>query len=263
MDWGDNGPLLLLLHGDMRTSRSWDAVARELASWFHVIALDARGHGDSDWTRRGYSMSDRVEDLAAFCEYVGLRGALAAGHSTGGVVVALCAERLPAAFNRLVLMEPLLVLDDGFHERVAVRADQPRRTWSSKDECGKYLKRHVLAGRWRDDVIADVVEHETMERPDGSIDMKWSSYTFNMEDRRDDHYDLRPRLRAMGLPVLFITSEKRRPYFKELGSMVDEVTDFHLLAINGTDHNMYMERPDAVAQAIVSFSAGDEMPLAV
>ena len=122
MDWGDNGPLLLLLHGDMRTSRSWDAVARELASWFHVIALDARGHGDSDWTRRGYSMSDRVEDLAAFCEYVGLRGALAAGHSTGGVVVALCAERLPAAFSRLVLMEPLLVLDDGFQ---TVQVDLP------------------------------------------------------------------------------------------------------------------------------------------
>ncbi|HIN71161.1 MAG TPA: alpha/beta hydrolase, partial [Dehalococcoidia bacterium] len=44
VDWGDNGPMLLLLHGSMRTSRSWDAMARLLHDRFHVIALDARGH---------------------------------------------------------------------------------------------------------------------------------------------------------------------------------------------------------------------------
>ena len=247
----------------MRTSRSWDAVARELSSRFHVIALDARGHGDSDWPRRGYSMSDRADDLAAFCEQLGLHGTLAAGHSTGGAVVALCAERLPGAFNRLVLMEPLLVLDDDFHERVSARADQPRRTWTSREECHDFLKQHPLAGRWRSDVIADVVEHETIELPDGSIDIKWSSDTFNVEDRRDDHYDLRPRIRGMGLPVLFITSENRRHHFEELGPMADELPDFHVLTINGTDHNMYMERPDAVAEYIASFAEGRPLPAEV
>ena len=57
VEWGDRGPPLLMLHGDMRTSRSWDAVARDLSSRFRVIAVDARGHGGSDWTPRGYAPS--------------------------------------------------------------------------------------------------------------------------------------------------------------------------------------------------------------
>ena len=263
MDWGDNGPSLLLLHGDMRTSRSWDAAARELSPRFHVVALDARGHGDSDWTPRGYSTPERVEDLAAFCEHVGLRGTLAVGHSTGGAVVALCAQRLPATFSRLVLMEPMVVLDDSFHRRVSARAGQPRRTWSSKDECREYLKRHAFAGRWRADVIDDVVEHETMELPDGSIDIKWSSDTFNAEDRRGDYYDLKPVLRDLDLPVLFITSETRRDHFEELRPLAAELPDFRLLTVKDTDHNMYMERPDAVAQSISRFACEEELPEAV
>ena len=50
VDWGGDGPTMLLFHGDMRTSRSWDAVSRRLKDDYRVIALDARGHGDSDWT---------------------------------------------------------------------------------------------------------------------------------------------------------------------------------------------------------------------
>jgi pimeloyl-ACP methyl ester carboxylesterase len=263
VDWGDNGPSLVLLHGDMRTSRSWDAVARELSPRFHVIALDARGHGDSDWTPRGYSMRDRVEDLAAFCSHIGLQEVISVGHSTGGAVVALCAQRLPAAFSRLVLMEPIVVLDDIFHEQVSARAGQPRRTWSSRDECREYLKRHAFAGRWRADVIDDVVEHETMELPDGLLDMKWSSDTFNTEDRRGDYYDLKPVLRDLDPPVLFITSEKRRRHFRELEPLAAELPGLHLLTVTDTDHNMYMERPDAVAQAITKFACKEGLPAAL
>ena len=260
MDWGDNSPSLLLLHGDMRTSRSWDAVARELRSRFHVIAVDARGHGDSDWTPRGYSNAERVEDLAAFCAQVDLTDIVGIGHSTGAAVMALCAQRLPGAFERLVLLEPVVVLNEQFHRMVTSRAGKPRRTWRSHPELHEYLKGHEIAGRWRADVIDDVVEHETMELPDGSIDIKWSSDTFNSEDRRGDYHDLRTVLRDLDLPVLFITSEKRRTYFQELEPLASELPEFQLLTVKDTDHNMYMERPDAVAQAIASFIAGDELP---
>jgi pimeloyl-ACP methyl ester carboxylesterase len=153
-----------------------------------------------------------------------------------------------------------MVLNEQFHRMVTSRAGTPRRTWRSHPELHEYLKGHEIAGRWRADVIDDVVEHETMELPDGSIDIKWSSDTFNAEDRRGDYYDLRTVLRDMDLPVLFITSEKRRTYFQELEPLAAELPDFHLLTVKDTDHNMYMERPDAVAQAIASFAAGDELP---
>ena len=99
---------MLMLHGDMRTARSWDAVARDLCRRFHILSLDARGHGDSEWTERGYRFDNRVEDLKAFCEHVGLSNMIAVGHSTGGVIMTKLADSHPGFFNRLVLLEPMV-----------------------------------------------------------------------------------------------------------------------------------------------------------
>ena len=263
MDWGDNGPPLLLVHGDMRTSRSWDAVARDLSQQFHVVAPDARGHGDSDWTARGYTLRERVDDLAAFCEYIGLNDAVGIGHSSGGAVVAFCAQRLPGMFSRLVLLEPLLVLDEAFQRRAASRSRQKRHTWSNRKELHEYLKRQVTARRWRDDVMQDVVNHETRELPDGSIDMKWASATFNWEDRRGDRYDLIPLLRSPAMPVLFLASQQRQASFDELRTMAAATPGLRMVIVNGSGHNMYMERPDSVSRAIRAFALDQALPSSI
>jgi pimeloyl-ACP methyl ester carboxylesterase len=47
--WGDDSlPPLILLHGGGANAHWWDHVAPRLATRFHVVALDFRGHGDSD-----------------------------------------------------------------------------------------------------------------------------------------------------------------------------------------------------------------------
>lgn len=164
-DWGGGGRTLLLLHGDMRTSRSWDAAARDLRSDFRVLALDMRGHGDSDWPESGYTFAQRADDLESFADSVGLRGVAVAAHSTGGVVAALLAERRPDIFSRLALLEPMVVVTESFQRMVSKRAETPRRTWASQDEMREYLKWHRMTGKWRDDVIEDVVEHESCALP--------------------------------------------------------------------------------------------------
>src|ERR1043166_6259225 len=54
LDWGTRGePPMLLLHGGAQTAHSWDEVAPDLARDHHVLALDQRGHGDTDWEPQG------------------------------------------------------------------------------------------------------------------------------------------------------------------------------------------------------------------
>ncbi len=260
VDWGDNGPPLLLFHGDMRTGRSFDAVARELCQEFHVMSLDARGHGDSDWTPRGYRWDERTEDLADFCKELGLRDAIGAAHSSGGVVMALCAEKYPGIFNRLILMEPMVVVDEKFQKMVAQRVDYPRTTWESREEIYDYLKAHQAAGRWRDDVIRDVVAHEAYQREDGLFDMKWSPHSFNWADRDGDFVDLKPVFRNLGLPILLIRSSDHNPRSKEQHAAPDDIPNFHTLTIQKASHNMYMERPDAISRAVTAFVEGQELP---
>ncbi len=247
---------MLLLHGDMRTARSWDAVARELCPRFHVIALDARGHGDSDWTPRGYTTDEKVDDLAGFLRELGLREIVGVGHSSGASVLAFGAGRPPGVFNRLVLLEPIVVLNETWQRRFAARAGQPRRTWATRQELHRYLEGHETARRWRADVLRDIVEHETLELPDGSIDMKWAGATFNPDDRLGDYYDLRLLFRKPVVPTLFVASQDRQTDFQGLVSVAEETTDFHTLIMRKSGHNMYMERPDAVARAVETFANG-------
>ncbi len=262
VDWGDNGPPLLLFHGDMRTSRSWDAVARDLRDRNRVVALDARGHGDSDWTQSGYRLAQRTEDLGGFCEVVGLGGAICVGHSSGGVVATLLADRSPGLFRGLVLLEPRLVVDGSFQRMVSGRGTKPRRTWGSRQELYDYLKGHELAGRWRDDVIRDVVDHEATELPNGRIDMKWSDAAMDWRERQGDHADLTPAFERLGIPVLFIISDQRRHEngFAPLRGIAERVDDFNLLTVRNTGHNIYMDRPDAVSRAISAFAIGESLP---
>lgn len=261
VDWGrpdsEASPLpVLLLHGDMRTSRSWDAVARNLCGQFHVIALDSRGHGDSDWPDSGYTFGQRIDDLEAFADFVAMRDAVAVAHSTGGVVAAMLAERRPDIFSRLMLLEPMVVVTEGFQRMVSQRAVRPRRTWGSREEMYDYLKRHPMTGKWRDDVIKDVVAHESYELPDGRLDMKWANASMDWKEREGDYHDLRPVLRTLGKPILFVMSDARAASFSDLNPIARETPDFDLLTIPDSEHNMYMNQPELVAEAVRDFSAG-------
>ena len=256
-DWGGDGrPTLLLLHGDMRTSRSWDAVARELRGDFRVLALDMRGHGDSDWTESGYTFAQRADDLEAFIDAVGIQGAAVAAHSTGGVVATLLAERRPDAFSRLMLLEPMVVVTEGFQRMVSKRAETPRRTWASRAEMRDYLKWHRATGKWRADVIEDVVAHESYARADGRLDMKWATASMAWKEREGDYPDLRPALRTLGKPILFVMSDSRAGAFAEVIRIAERTADFDTLAIADSGHNMYMDQPTAVANAARRFALG-------
>ena len=73
LDWGGSSPKnLLLVHGQGGNAHNWDHIASELRGEFRVIAIDQRGHGDSDHTWEGYGVDQFGSDLAEFVEKVGI-----------------------------------------------------------------------------------------------------------------------------------------------------------------------------------------------
>ena len=86
LDWGNAGaPGMLLLHGFAQTCHSWDFVALAFCDRYHVVALDQRGHGDSDWAEDGdYSPEAQQGDIAAVVSAIGLRDFVLMGLSMGG-----------------------------------------------------------------------------------------------------------------------------------------------------------------------------------
>ena len=84
LDWG--GPStknLLLVHGQGGNAHNWDHIARALRHDFRVIAIDQRGHGDSDHTWEGYGVAQFGSELAEFVEKVGIAPCDYVGASLG------------------------------------------------------------------------------------------------------------------------------------------------------------------------------------
>ena len=87
LDWGAaDSPPLVLLHGVGQTCHTWDMFAAAMASHFHVMAFDQRGHGDSDWSAdRDYARASMVKDVSEFTKAVGLDSFYLIGMSMGGM----------------------------------------------------------------------------------------------------------------------------------------------------------------------------------
>ncbi len=108
VEWGESGKRTILLHhGFLDHARSWDRVAAILAKEYRVLALDARGHGDSEWLRGGgyYFFQDYVFDVADVVDTLIGDTVILVGHSMGGMVCSLFAGTFPDRVSALVSVE--------------------------------------------------------------------------------------------------------------------------------------------------------------
>jgi pimeloyl-ACP methyl ester carboxylesterase len=106
-DWGEAAlPPLVLVHGLRDHSHSFDDLARGLMDRFHVLAIDLRGHGDSETTPY-YAFGHFVLDLHNLVRALRLEKPILVGHSMGGEIVSRLAGSFPEVPSRVVMIEGL------------------------------------------------------------------------------------------------------------------------------------------------------------
>jgi len=108
-DWTSqqvNAPDLVLLHGYTGHCRSWDAFAKVMSKQYRVLALDQRGHGETEWARADqYGTMEMVADLDAFVSALRLESFVLLGLSMGGMVAIAYAGMRPVQLARLVIVD--------------------------------------------------------------------------------------------------------------------------------------------------------------
>ena len=107
LNWGNaHLPKLLLLHGSTQQAHMWDFFALAMRDHFHIVAVDQRGHGDSDWSEAGdYDTGFHVADLDAFTDAIGWDRFTLGGLSMGGRNAYGFAARHPHKIDRLVIVD--------------------------------------------------------------------------------------------------------------------------------------------------------------
>jgi pimeloyl-ACP methyl ester carboxylesterase len=167
LDWGTAGKArVLLLHGGAQTAHSWDEVAPDLARDHHVLALDQRGHGDTQWAPAGaYRRDDFVADVRAFLDDREWPAATLVALSLGGLNAIAFAATHPERVRGLVVVDVAPTVEragaDAIRRQLAVwdfasfdeaveraRAFNPRRSVDNLRERLHHALRQGADGRW-------------------------------------------------------------------------------------------------------------------
>ena len=168
LDWGNEGKeTLIFLHGGLQQGHSWDFVALSLAADYRVLALDARGHGDSQWAPDGdYSLDAHLRDLDGLVDVLGLEQFILVGHSMGGRNGYAFASLRPEKVKALV------IVDTGpeFRPQGEARIRMFRELPDEMDSYQEFATRvQEYTGRPRDQVLG-ALKYIIRRRPDG----KWT-----------------------------------------------------------------------------------------
>ena len=149
------------MHGYTSSADAFNGFARHFRDRFHIIALDVRGHGESQWSPDGaYTYRDQAGDLAAFVDRLGLGQFILLGTSMGGIIAMTYAMDHGQRLRALVLNDIGPEVEQGSQRITGMVRDRPdefalsgrRDDLSARDfpdrrraEC----RRSARAGAWR------------------------------------------------------------------------------------------------------------------
>lgn len=107
-EWHQGRKPLLLLHGLADCGAVWSRLGDDLATHYHIVAPDLRGHGDSSKPQQGYRFDDFIGDLEALMQHLGWSYASALAHSWSAKLLTIWATKHPERFRHLILVDPFL-----------------------------------------------------------------------------------------------------------------------------------------------------------
>lgn len=161
VDWGNRDkPPLVLVHGGRDHARSWDWTAERLREDYHVVAMDHRGHGDSEWVSDGnYSSNDMVYDLAQLIHQLGVGPVTIVSHSMGGNVALRYAGVYPEMVRKIVAIEGLGPSPERQQELRQTPYPERFREWIGKKRAaaGRIPRRYATI----EDALARMIEENS------------------------------------------------------------------------------------------------------
>ena len=263
-DWGnDQAPALILVHGGRDHCRSWDAVARALQPYFHILAPDLRGHGDSEWAKgSSYSLSDYIYDLTCLVRHAGLQDVVLIGHSMGGMVALMYAGTYPERVSRLAVLDGVTVLPDRpstpIHERIAKWVEQldevsarTPRSFATIAEAAKRMIAHNK--RLTFDQAHHLASYAVKQTADGAFVWKYDDFQQVRAPYRlspDDHVALWSRIAC---PTLLLRGNESFMSDPEAAGVLAYFSQARMVTIAGAGHWLQHDKPDEVIAALRPF----------
>ncbi len=255
-------PTVLLLHGLTSCSETWAFVAPALAREARVLALDLRGHGETDKPGHGYDFATIGADIAGVMDRLNVGMATVVGHSWGASIAVVLASQLPERVDRVALV------DGGFigparaapmSEAEVERMLAPAHIYASVETYLDEVRRH-FPGAW-------TPQHEAIalasiyRNDDGTVREKLGR----------DHQKLivqgmfgqakEQEYAAIRCPLLMVAAESRDPAAAErmaakrarVGRTQQLAPDAQVRWAPDTAHDIQLHRPEVLLEELTAF----------
>ncbi|WP_454887019.1 alpha/beta fold hydrolase [Sphingomonas oryzagri] len=263
LEWEhDDAPTIILVHGGNDHARSWDFVAERLRGAFRLLALDLRGHGDSDWSPDGhYSLTDNAIDLAELIRHEDLAPATIVAHSYGAMTAVHHAALFPEQVRRLVAIEGIITrskTEEIVPERIRAWYDR-QRAFIDK-AAPRYATIEDAAARMlitNPRLSAEMAYHLAAQgtRLDAAGGHSWK---FDLLARLRTPIDLSPEeefalYSRIACPVLLLQGDESTFRIDPDDARVRAIADARLVTLEGAGHWVQHDRLAGVVEAIRDF----------
>jgi pimeloyl-ACP methyl ester carboxylesterase len=259
LDWGSAGrPPVVFLHGGCLTAHTWDLVCLALRDSHHCLALDQRGHGDSEWSPTlDYGREAHARDIAAFLDHLRLRRPVLVGQSMGGLNAMTYAARRSETLAGLVVIDTGPWVSREGAERIADFVMDPAEPESLEE-----LVERAQAFNPRRDVrlLRRSLQHNLRRLPDGrwtwKYDQRWISRA-TFERLHASLRSLQEEISAIICPTLVVRGALSDVVTNEdAARFAAELPDGRLVRIADAGHTVQGDNPLELAGELRDFLAG-------
>ncbi len=267
LEWSSEGTLLLFLHGFSNSARVWDYVAPVVAPHYRVVALDQRGHGDSDNDPEArYDHETMARDVQCAMEALGAERAVIVGHSLGGRIAMRFAGMSPEKLAGLVIVDSAPELDARGTTRIQLDTQQASFSFDTIEDY-----QSVLARQYPETdapILARMAEAWLRPTVDGRFELKMDPAfitrrkDWSAEDQEkwsaEEAKHMWAALKTLPCPALVIrgaASDVMDPDTAD--KMVDDVIpNATLEVVPACGHSVMLDNPEGFEKALTSFVLG-------
>lgn len=256
LDWGTPGkPPALFLHGGGQTARTWDLCCLALRTRLHCVALDQRGHGDSEWAYDfAYAPEHHAEDFAALLDALRIPRVVVIGMSMGCLNGLHFAARWPERVSAFVAVDagPWVQMEGG--RRIAEFV----RDADNGVDVEAFVAAAVRFNPRRDPrLLRQGLLHNLRELPDGKLtwktDRRRSIDFAGMETRLTA---LRARLDSIRCPVLILRGSESDVFTDaDAERFTAALPDARWVRVEGAGHTIQGDRPADLVREVGTFLA--------
>lgn len=238
-DEAGSGPAMVFVHGWTCDRSHFAPQAAHFSSGRRCIAVDLRGHGESDKPEQPYTIEGFAGDLAWMCGELGVSRAVFAGHSMGGAIVLALAARRPELCEAVVLLDPAILFPAELQPLVAELIAGLR----SPD--GAKVMREFAADRFFLET-SDPALKERLLAAMSRTPMHVAASTFEGVGA----FDGEAALRSLRVPALYVEAD---PVYDRVGRLRELCPEAVTGKTVGAGHFHQLEVPDQINAMIERF----------